>query len=520
MSTEELTAASLLARIEAEGVRRVCNAYRKPPIPSRILQELTTLPDASLALDFVAAYPLSPSHLLETLAQSSPPSSALALLATNPRTPPHLLTQFATHEDPAVRAQAASHRQLPSRELVVLTEDPDPAVRRALAANPALRLPHQAALVADADPAVRLRLAGQAGLPAPVALVLGADDCAVVRLHTLATATVETELLESWAASDEEDGQLALLQRRNLPAEICHALVRSPHASVRRQARTDLDLDDVDLLYLITRGETEERAWVAARPLLLRPLQSLLARDAEESVRLALAANPVLEEVVARYFVGLAEASVCAALAANPAVSADLIEELAATREPAVLVALAYREDLDPKLATFLLHHSPDFRRHWAIQGRTSPELEVETARILFADALPTVRVLAVTACPNWRRADLYDLARDPAAAVCRAALRHPNAPDELLEDYATDSDPAVAAVARALQAERAARPRPISPPTPAPVAARKSAQTAIDASSARSSLSAPRSVRLAAPTPSRPAAPDIFHKLKRIFWQ
>ena len=513
MSEETLTAETLLARIRADGVRRVSAAFRKPPIPSRILQELAALPDAPEALDFVAAYPLSPSHLLETLAESAPSSSVLAHLATNPRTPPNLLTQFAAHEDPAVRAQAASHPQLPGRELFALAEDSSAEVRRALAGNHSLRLPHQAALVIDPEPAVRLRLAGQPGLPAPVALVLASDACAVVRLHTVATAAVEDEMLEGWAAGDEEDVQQALLQRKNLPAEICHSLVRSIHPAVRRIARTDLDLDDVDLLLLASRGEPDERAWVAARPLLPRPLQSLLARDADADVRTALAANRALDETIARYFVPLAEEPVCAALAGNPATPADLIEELAATRHPSVLAALAYRETIDEKLAQFLIAHSPDFRRHWAMQHRTSVALDVETAKTLFNDPLPTVRRLAIAACPGWRRADLYDLARDRVPAVRIAAMRHCNAPDELLQDRTADPDETVAAAAREIQATRAAAPRRI-------VLDARSVHTGVDVAARRPTLSDPTDESADESEPVLPSAPELFNKLKRIFWQ
>jgi hypothetical protein len=520
MSDDTLTADSLLARIHADGLRRTLNALRKPPVPSRILQELITLTDDPEALHFVAAYPLSPSHLLESLADSEPSSSVLAYLATNPRTPPHLITQFSVHADATVRAQAAAHPQLPSREIHTLATDSSAVVRRALAANASLRLPHQAVLITDSDPAVRLRLACQTSLPEPVALVLGADSAAAVRLHTVATATVEDELLEGWAASDEEPVQLALLQRKNLPVEICHNLLRSSHACVRRLARAGLDLDDVDLLFLITRGEPDERSWVATQPLLPRPLQSLLARDPEPAVHVSLAANPALDPVIAHYFVTLGDASVCEALAGNSALPDDLMQALAATRQPTVLAALAYRENLDEALAGFLIQHSADFRQHWAIQGRTEVVIDVETARQLFADPRPTVRVLSLTACPDWRRADLYELARDPAASVRIAAARHGHAADGLLEDLSTDSDPDVVAIVRDIQALRAAAPAvEVAAAPTARKTTKKSRQTDVDVPRPRPTLASPNSSAGAANN-SRPSAPEIFHKLKRIFWQ
>jgi len=521
MTAEPLTVETLLARIRSEGVRRTSAALRKPPIPSRLLQDLAALPDTPEALEFVASYPLSPSHLLENLAAGAAPA-VLAHLATNPRTPPHLMSQFAAHTDAGVRAQAAAHPQLPARELFILATDSQAEVRRSLAGNPSLRLPHQAVLVADADPSVRLRLAAQSALPAPAAIILGADPCAVVRLHTVATVTAEEDLLLGWAAGDEEDVQLALLQRKALPAEVNHTLLRSPHAAVRRLARADLDLDDVDLLFLATRGEPDERTWVAARPLLSRPLQSLLARDTDIATRTALAANQSLDESIARFFTSLAEESVCEALAGNPAASPDLIEELAATRHPTVLAALAYRATLNPRLAHFLVVHSPEFRRHWAIQARTDLLIDLATAKTLLADPLPTVRTLAVSACPTWRRADIYDLARDAAPLVRIAASRHPNAPDELLQDLANDSAPEVAAAARDTWAAREALARQKSlAPMPPVIVRTTTRQSGVDAPPPNPTVTAPSRTLAPAVTPvSPPETPDILNKLKRIFWQ
>lgn len=521
MSAEILTVETLLARIRSEGVRRTSAALRKPPIPSRLLQELASVPAAPEALEFIAAYPLSPSHLLETLAAGAPPA-VLAHLATNPRTPPHLMSQLAAHPDASVRAQAATHPKLPARELFILATDPQPEVRRALATNPELRLPQQAQLVADPEPGVRIRLVSLSGLAVPAALVLGADPCAVVRLHTVATVAAEEDVLLGWAAGDEEDIQLALLQREALPAEVAHTLLRSPHAAVRRLARAELDLDDVDLLFVATRGEPDERAWVASRPLLSRPLQSLLARDADPAVRIALATNPALDDSIARYFMSLAEAPVCEALAGNPSVPAELVEELAATRLPAVLAALAYRAELDDRLVHFLIVHSPDFRRHWAIQSRPFAHLDLATAKTLLADPLPTVRVLAVSACAAWRRADLYDLARDAAPAVRIAALRHPNAPDELLQDKAADPSPEVAAAAREVWDAREALARKKALEPMPPVIVRTTVRHSdVDATPPRPTVTAPPRALAPAATPASPSeAPDLLNKLKRIFWQ
>jgi len=523
MAAEPHTIESLLERIRRDGVRRAAVALRKPPVPSRLLQELSEVRGVPEARQFVAAYPLAPSHLLEQLAKETPEATVLALLATNPRTPPHLLSEFAAHADAAVRAQVAQHPQIPPRELRVLTEDPAPGVRRAVAANPSLRLPHQALLSADADPAVRVRLAGQSTLPKPIALVLGADESPVVRLHTVAAARVDEDVLLGWAASDDEDVQLALVQRGDLTPAVRRVLVHSPHAAVRRAVRAVRPLDEVDLLHLAARGDTEERIWVAGRDLLARPLQNLLAQDVALEVRAALAANVSLDEEIARYFVGQAEPAVCVPLATNPAVPLDLVQELAATRHPDVLAALAYREVLETELVHFLLLHSAEFRGHWARQQRPLADLDAETARTLLADRLPSVRALAVAGCPAWRLADLYEIARDPAPAVRLAALRHPRASDELIVERMTDPVPEIATVAAQIREARlraaeeairtqAALPAPRTPPAARPAAPGAASTPAASPEPAPTAPPAPRLV-------SR-STPGLFNKLKRIFWQ
>jgi hypothetical protein len=458
--SEAFTPDTLLARIRRDGVRRAAQALRKPPLPSALLQALADLPaaDAPEARLFVAAYPLAPSHLLETLAEAAPSPELLAHLATNPRTPPHLLIQFAAHPEPSVRAQAALHPQLPPRELLTLADDPDSSVRRALAANGSLRLPQQSLLAADADPSVRLSLAGQSALATPAALVLAIDDSAAVRLHAVAAAPAEDETVIGWAATDEEEVQLALLRRRRLPEAAERLLFQSAHASVRRAVRDRVEPDPVDLLNIATAGDAEERRWLATRPGLPRPLQRLLAQDADATVRSALAANNCIDPGIAAYFVDVADEPACLALAGNPAVSEELIQGVAATRRPAVLAALAYRETLESALAALLVARSPVFRRHWAVQDRPLSGLDAETARTLAADRLPAVRALAVRG-HAWRRADLYDFLRDPVARVRLAAVRHPNAPEGLIADALGDLDPEVVEAARAVQTARDSSP-------------------------------------------------------------
>ena len=539
MSPDTLTASAILERIRRDGVRKTASALRKPPLSSRLLQELAELAEPSAAQQFVAAYPLSPSHLLENLAQTAQDPEVFPYLATNPRTPPHLLSTFAAHENPEVRVHVATHPQLAARELLNLAEDPDAAVRRAVASNPSLRLPHYAALATDANPGVRLRLSSQPALPAQVALVLAADASTVVRTHTIATTTAEDELLLGWAASDEEDVQLALGSRKNLPAPVRALLLLSPHATVRRVARELLEPDPIALLYVITHGEPDEHVWVAARPHLAAPLQRQLAQSDTISergtgvtlvdfasvegstpvppvfpVRVALAANPSLVPDIADYFVALADESVCVALATNPALSPEHVQSLAATRLPAVLTALAYRDDLYAELIPFLLEHSPDFLRHWAIQQKPATVANAELAHRLLANPLPSIRALAV-ASHAWRRAELYDFARDRSPAVRLAALRHSHAPDDLLASLLLDPAPEVVLAATATQTARttAARSTPLAPPVSVPLRS--------DLSALSSTLSAPP----ARPPQSDPSTLNAqlstkLNQLKRLFWQ
>ncbi len=523
MSVETHTPDSILARIRRDGVRRTAQALRKPPLPSTLLQALADLPpdEAPEARLFVAAYPLAPSHLLENLAARHPEPTLLAHLAINPRTPPHLLIELAAFPAAEVRAQAAQHPQLPARELLALAEDADPSVRRALATNSSLRLPQQARLATDADPSVRAALAGQSALAAPAALVLAIDDSAVVRLHAVASAPADDETVTGWAAADEEDVQLALLRRRQLPEAAERLLLQSSHASVRRAARENIEPDEIDLLHFATAGDVEERRWVAARPRLPRPLQRLLAQDKTASVRGALAANPDLDPGIAAYFVDLADEAACLSLAGNPSVSEDLIQGVAATRRPAVLAALAYRPTLDPEIAVLLVTRSPVFRRHWAAQDRPLQGLDAETARVLLSDRLPGVRALGVSA-HAWRRADLYDFMRDPVARVRLAAVRHPNAADELLSDALADPAEEVASAAREIQAARAAARRAEATRAAETARARPSRSAGGTPSPASASAPDPVAVSISFARPSAPASPapdqGLLGKLKRLF--
>lgn len=512
MSADTLTSSALLERIRRDGVRKTAVALRKPPLSSRLLQELAELADPSIAQQFVAAYPLSPSHLLETLAQTAQDPEVFPYLATNPRTPPHLLSTFAAHENPEVRVHVATHPQLAARELLALATDSDSAVRRAVATNPSLRLPHYATLLTDPSPTVRLRLAGQAAVPAQVALVLAADASSVVRARAIATTTAEEDLLLGWAASDDEEAQLALASRKQLPTAVRALLLLSPHAAVRRVARELIEPDPVALLHFVTHGEPEEQAWVAARPTLTAPLQRQLAQSETPAVRLALAANPSLAPDIADYFVALADEPTCVALATNPALSPDHVQALAATRLPAVLTALAYRDDLYAELIPFLLEHSPDFLRHWAIQQKPASLPDTTLARRLLADPLPTIRAFAVASHP-WRRADLYDFARDPSPAVRLAAVRHCNASDELIASLLADPVPEIATAAAEIQATRAA-----------------TARAALSAPLVKTAEPAPRdSVMSSTPGPrpsisptrsAPPPTPKLFNQLKSLFWQ
>lgn len=504
MTAEILTADSILDRVRQDGVRRTANALRKPPVPSRLLQELAAREDTTIGQQFVAAYPLSPSHLLESLAQTAQDPEVFPFLATNPRTPPQLLGEFAAHENPEVRAHVATHPQLAARELLTLAKDADLAVRRAVATNPALRLPHHATLARDGHPSVRLRLVTHAALPPQAALALAGDTSPIVRTHAVASATVTEETLLGWASSDEEDIQLALVTRVELPSAALRLLMLSPSPRVRRLARERIEPQPVELVHLLNQGNAEERIWMAGLTSLPAPLQRSLAQDETPGVCAALAKNPSLVSDIAEYFIAHADDEVCTGLATNPAITADHVQTLAATRKPAILTALAYRETLDQELVSFLLIHSSDFLRHWAIQQRSAAVSDPAGARKLTSHALPSVRALGV-ASHAWRRADLYDFYRDPAQVVRIATLRHAHVADELIADAMTDSSPDIRTVAQAVQAARVLSAR--TAPQPREVNPVKTQVT---------SFAPALEGHAAGAAPS----PGLFNQLKRLFWQ
>jgi hypothetical protein len=223
-----------------------------------------------------------------------------------------------------------------------------------------------------------------------------------------------------------------------------------------------------------------------------------------------------MDAAIADYFIALADEPTCVALATNASLSPDHVQSLAATRLPAVLTALAYRDDLYEELIPFLIEHSSDFLRHWAIQQKSATLTDPAVSRRLLADPLPTIRALAV-ACHPWRRADLYDFARDPSPLVRLSALRHAQASDELVANLLADPAPEVATAAEELRTTRAAAariaPKALSLPAPA-TAPKLSARSPSELSALNSQLStAPRANR-AEPVPK------LFNQLKSLFWQ
>lgn len=449
MATAPDTAAELLEIILESGIPRICKAYRKPPLPTRLLRDLYAIEDRPEARRFIAAYPLSPSDLLEALSRECADPETLAAAALNPRTPAHLLSRLIESASSAVRAEVAINSQLSPRDMRLLARDIDASVRSTVAKNPALKPQLMAELSNDGRPAVRASLAANPSLFPEIRFARQADPSPIVGSELVAHCEDEETLL-FWADSDDENLQIALLERKSLPDSVGHSLLFSPHPAIRAEARERFAPTFPERLGIARRGTIEERQWLAAQPEMPLALQRILSQDESADVRRRLAAHPDVHADVAAHFITMHDEDCCEALAANPATPKDLLLALARSGIDSIPSLLAYRNDLSVDLLEYLLLEAPSeaFVRHLAIAGNEPPALSGVLLTSYARHPLPSVRAFVAT------RAELdlsqrSRLGRDIAPPVREAICRNPATTDLELEELLDDSDPAVAQTAR-----------------------------------------------------------------------
>ncbi|MEO0795235.1 MAG: hypothetical protein AAFX93_08745 [Verrucomicrobiota bacterium] len=415
----------LIALVEEHGAEKVAKRFRKPPIPSQLLIAVSHETPPESVWVFLAQYVLTPSSLLEELAQENSkfPGQVLIPLSQNPRTPPTSLSKLMAHPERSVRAAVAANPNLPARDINDLLESKDTEVWQSLATNPALKFKVQAQLAAQGDAATRLALVKNKSLHPDLWIALSADPSPIVRF-TLATASnAPDDLLPFWADSDREEIQLALLTRSSLPPKILKSLLLSPHASVRQGVREQLELDEVDLLYLSRTNAIEERQYVAALPGVSGNLQHQLAQDDDLAVRAALATNESIWPEVAEFLVTGEDEDACLAMLDNPEMPESLYVELAWLNKPRLVAALASSDNTPEEVLHYLVNDrlSAEAIFHLAACQRAAPWLRADLASALSKHTSPSLRNLAASAT-GLPQADRNRLRDDHIPRVRQAA--------------------------------------------------------------------------------------------------
>lgn len=426
MSALPQTKDELRSQIAELGCEQICRKYRRPPLPSRLLRDLSEENQPSDQL-FIASYPLSPSDLLESLAKINPPVEVAMALASNPRTPPPVLLEFIEHSEARVREAVANNPNLTAREITRLLKDDHPEVVRSLALNPGLKSQHQAFLIRHRDPATRIQLALNNNLDGPILRALGEDDSPLVRRHTAAVGKADDNLLLLWADGDDEAQQLGLLERKRLNDPVIRSLSLSRHPEVRKLVRKRYPLQEPEMVYRVDFGTEEEQCELAADPSLPIPLQHALCEKESPEIHRALARNPNLATEVFEYLLQTGEEEDLIPLFDNPRIKDDWRLSLAQNGGKMLNAVLMQDGENVEALGSELInrHLSAEATVQLAARGQKFPGLRADLARALARHRVPGLRALAATS-HHLFPATLRRLGDDPVPQVARAAEDNP----------------------------------------------------------------------------------------------
>ena len=277
MASRPEYASEILERIEKDGIRNVCVAYKKDALSPGVLQELCRRKEPPEARLFVASYPFSPADLLETLERECCQEAVVKALAENPASPSYLLSRLARHKDPNIRALIAKNPRLNEQELSYLLRDPCDSVRIALAENTAL----------DPD----------------LARVLSKCELPILRAHLACNPGLPMDFLIELLESADEALLIAFAYRKNIESELvkriynhtaCQQYLR--HLAMQEGAANYLPPALIASLQNDIRPSM--RALLARSSSLGNELYQELAKDPSVYVRRALAANTKAPELI------------------------------------------------------------------------------------------------------------------------------------------------------------------------------------------------------------------------------
>ncbi|MCC5787995.1 MAG: hypothetical protein JJT75_00025 [Opitutales bacterium] len=421
------SASELIALVEELGIEAVCRKFRRPPLSSRLLRE-TFAEDGTTGKVFVAHYPLSPSDLLEQLSGEAGDDPGLAApLAANPRTPPPVLLSFIEHPLPEVRRSVAVNPNLGPREISRLLRDDNARVAASLALNPGLKIQHQAYLCRHESCSVRIALGQNSNLDPVILRALGDDPHPLVRRAVAAQSRAETNLLQLWADSDEEELQLGLLERRKLETGILESLYLSPHASVRVAADERQTAPPWAMVFRWDQGTLPEKEVLAGQRDLPAALQREVCQSESVVLRQHLAQNPGLGEDVVEYLIQNGEEQEALFLLENETLASTVAPLLAESGYPSVNALLATKSFAGEEVLQQLInvHLSPEAIVHLAARGRPFRGMRGDLARALARHEVPSLRALAASS-EKLLPLTLKRLSEDRVQAVAERAKANP----------------------------------------------------------------------------------------------
>jgi hypothetical protein len=436
-------------QLESTGIPGMIKAWRKSPLPSRILREaLDQHADDQEVLRFLAEYPMTPADIVEKLCEKDLPSAIASAICQHPRASLEVFNFAKDHPEATVRAAVCANKSLPTRILQLMVEDPQAAVRAAVASSPLLKSNLQARLASDADSTVRGALAANPRLETEVALLLAVDPSPLVRATTALLAPVSAEILREWAVSGDLSIEDALFGREDLAAEDGAWLIFSSNASTRRQAAARWANHPMVRTRMALSDDEKDRCWQAQQKDLSRSLQEFLAEDPCAEVQQLIAEHPQLATAAMHKLRTSDSLEIQQRLALNPAVP---IQELQSSEHSNGLrIHCLYREDLpEETLKNWVQEDTPDeLIDHLAWMRADLPWLTANAASHLCISQRPLRRRLAATSrqLPNEA---IERLCTDSCNEVREALAQNPAISEIVLDELSFDPDESVASTAK-----------------------------------------------------------------------
>ena len=272
-------------------------------------------------------------------AVSTPGAELWKLLteALNPAAPAAFLRRLAAADDVLVRAEAASHRDLPAATLIaVANRDPKGVVRAAAIDNPSWPSSMLAIAAQYDSDLVRASVAAKTRDPNQLWRLVG--DKQDVRAAVAANPASLPDLIWHLATDQDPDVRTAAGRNPSCPPEALRHLAGDSRTP--REAATANPNCPPEVLLAAYRGEIPSRRGLAANPACPLDLLALLASDGVVEIRAAAAGNPSCPPEALRQTVRDCP-EVCSATAGNPNCPPEVLEQLAGSEHAKVREAVA-----------------------------------------------------------------------------------------------------------------------------------------------------------------------------------